>query len=114
MSFNTRLLDEKNSFATLFDYYDLLVRAGRDKRVDRQNVHVSVLMEGLFMVRGVMVRFGKVRRARIDRQPLEDWRMLNYCSNLRSSTDNDKNIMPAQKNQDAFVIVLNQFCVGIA
>lgn len=31
-------------------YRILLVLVGRDKRVDRQKVHVSVLMEGLFMV----------------------------------------------------------------
>lgn len=82
----------------------LLVLAGRDKRVDRQNVHASVLMEGLFMVRNG--RSGKnwtsSYRQTASRGLVEEW--PGYSSSLRPCTGG-KNMLPAQKNQDTFVII---------
>lgn len=101
------------NFMCIFVYRGLLVLAGRNKRVDRQNVHMNVLLtKGRFMIRGmftskkwhVLVSIGNGRLSRNG---------VGYCSNLCSCTDSNRNILPARKNQDTFVIVLDQSRVGL-
>jgi len=101
-------------FVFIFVCHVLHVFAGRNKRMDRQNVHVNVLlMEGHFMMCGmfswkkwdVLVSIGS----------LSEWleNAFGYCSNLRSCTDSNRNMLPARKNQDTFIIILDQSGVGL-
>lgn len=81
--------------------------------MDKQNVHASVLMEGLFMVHdGYTGKKSGTCRSLVSTASLAMVvECLGYSSNLRPCTGG-RNMLPARKNQDTFVIVMSQTRVG--